>query len=528
MISGGAIARVLASACVAGALGVSAAGAAEQPASASEAVHAKDPSQWRRIALARALNAATAVDDPYRRGEAFASVANAQVVIDTEAEADRTIHQAVDAAQKIAEPEFRGWVLHDIVLAQIAADDLLGARQTAERIEAERPQDKSLSVIAGLQLRSGNLDAAKATALRIRDLGSKGELLRQLVATHVGRDKLDVARQIVKDIDDDFFEALALGDIALAELRKGRVAQAYELAADARRGERSQVFGRIALTQADRKDIPGALQSVDKMTDELIRAPVQGRIAVFVHDAGDAARAKQLMSDALDMLRKVRGREYRKTVALSQMARMQAGAGDAAGARATLQQAHAEANKVKDLTQRDDALDFVGRAYARIGEPAGALAIAEQMLDRVTRALLVRDVIAMANNSDEAARELAKFDDPLILTAASFGRLGQRLLQPNRPAADEAIAAARAAVRNIEEAQLKPAALAALAAANVTIGDVEGGWSILQESLAAAESLARPDQRASAYVRIVNSLNDRLMFLGRPAKVEDREPAPTP
>jgi hypothetical protein len=84
----------------------------------------------------------------------------------------------------------------------------------------------------------------------------------------------------------------------------------------------------------------------------------------------------------------------------------------------------------------------------------------------------------------------------------------------------------------IDDAQLKPAAFSALAAASVTVGDIEGGWSIFQESLVAAESLPREEQRASAYVRIVSSLNDRLMFLGKPAPMEDKageqEPSPVP
>lgn len=42
-------------------------------------------------------------------------------------------------------PEFRGWVLQDIVLAQIAAEDLIGAKQTAESISAARPQSSAFA-----------------------------------------------------------------------------------------------------------------------------------------------------------------------------------------------------------------------------------------------------------------------------------------------------------------------------------------------------------------------------------------------
>src|SRR5262245_10308681 len=142
---------------------------------------ADDPQQWRAIALARGLSAAESIEDPYRRAEAFASVAHVQTLV-AEAGVDRTIHLALAAVEPIREPAFRDWVLNDVVLAQIAAEDLAGARETANRIEAKRQQGAALVQIATVELRAGNIAGAQQTAEAIREREAKSEILRQLVA----------------------------------------------------------------------------------------------------------------------------------------------------------------------------------------------------------------------------------------------------------------------------------------------------------------------------------------------------------
>src|SRR5678815_2026264 len=109
---------------------------------------------------------ADTITDPYRRAETLASIARVQTLIG-ESATDRTIHQALAAVEQIREPAFRDWVLNDVVLAQIAADDLIGARETANRIEAKRQQGAALVQVATFQLRAGNVAGAQ---LERRDL----------------------------------------------------------------------------------------------------------------------------------------------------------------------------------------------------------------------------------------------------------------------------------------------------------------------------------------------------------------------
>lgn len=492
---------------------------ATQPA-AETTTDGADPSQWRRIALERALTAAGEVDDPYRRAEALAGIARAQVLIEDTSAADRTIHQALAAAQQVAEPDFRGWVLHEIVLAQIAADDMLGARETAGRIDAPRPQGAAFAVIADVQLRGGDLAAAQTTAGRIREAGAKGEVLSQIVALQSARGELEDARKTLRGIDDPFYFTTASGDIAVAEVRRGNLAQARTLAARVRRAGRSDVYGRIALAQVDKSDLNGATATLQKIDDEMHRAVVQGRIAVARAMAGDTATSRQLFASAVAMVEGAKTKSPRQVMALAQLARLHVAVAENATAREMLKRARTMAIRLDPGTQREEALDYIARGQARMGDTSEALATALEMSDRVACALLVRDVVTSQSDVTSATASIstASFTDPLIAAAAQFGVLGVELLKSGQPVLAGTIDAVRDAVRKMDDMQLKPAAFSALAAARVKTGDAQASQLIFEESIAAAESIARKDQRAAAYVRVVNALNDRLMFLGRPAQ----------
>ena len=487
-------------------------------AASARAQSVDDPVQWRGLALSRALAAADTITDPYRRAESLASIARVQTLIG-EGASDRTIHQALAAVEQIREPAFRDWVLNDVVLAQIAAEDIVGARETANKIEARRQQGAALVQIATVQIRGGNVAGAQQTANSIRDREAKSEIMRQIVAISAARGELAAAREMLRDIDDPFYQALAVGDIAIAEVRAGRIDRAEAMVGRARRAEREQVLGRIALARAERGEMSGASATLQKIDDELYRAVMQGRLALARSVSGDAQGAGEMFATAVARIEAYPHEPDRRALTFAQLGRMQAVSGDRATAVQTLTRASREAEKLERGDGREDALDHVARGLARAGDPNAALQTALRMNDRVARALLVRDIVTMQTNADSAsaAATAAGFEDPLIEAAAQFGVLGMQLLRATAPLSQETIEAARRAVRRIDEKQPKPAAFAALAAARVKTGDVGQGTSIFQEALEAADAIGRGDQRAAAYVDMVAALNDRLMFLGKPA-----------
>jgi hypothetical protein len=479
---------------------------------------ADEPLQWRNLALDRALTAANAISQPYRRAQALASIARTQTLI-AERAADKTIHQALAAAREVPEPAFRDWALYEIVLAQIAADDFIGARETANRIETRRQRSAALAALADVQLRAGNLKAVQATVDGIREPGTKGEVLRQIVVVQASRGELSAARATLADIDDPFYYALAAGDVAIAEVRSGRIDRAHAMAARTRRADRAKVYARVAIARADAGDLRGATETMQKVDDEFDRAIVQGRIAAAQAIAGNSTAARELFAATIAGLGTPPDQTERSVMALAQVARLQTVSGDAEAAKEPLRLAMQNALRLPAGEDREETLDYIARGQARAGDTGGALQTALKMTDRVARALLVRDVVTLhADASDAAAAaKAAAFEDPLTEAAAQFGVLGVQLLKSKATLSPITIDAARAAVHKLEETQLKPAAFAAIAAARARIGDVEGGASIFQEALAAADQITNTQQRAAAYVDVVTALNDRLMFLGRPA-----------
>ncbi len=100
---------------------------------------------------------------------------------------------------------------------------------------------------------------------------------------------------MLRDIDDPFYQALAAGDIAVAEVRVGRNDRADAMAGRVRRADRAQVYGRIALARADKGDSSGAVETLQKIDDDLHRAAMQGRLAAARAVAGDAERLEAIV-----------------------------------------------------------------------------------------------------------------------------------------------------------------------------------------------------------------------------------------
>lgn len=472
-----------------------------------------DPAQWRALAIERVLETAAKIPDAYRRAEALASIARVQADIAEERATDRTIQQALSAATGVIEPEFRGWALHDAALAQIARADLIGARETARSIEAARPHGALWAALAEIAVRGGDLVGAQQIAASIRDPEARSLVLRQVLAVMASRGDVESARPLLRRIDDEFYAAMARGDLAAADVRAGRIEQAHALAGRTPRKYRAEVYGRIALARLAANDLRGALESAGKITDVRERALVYGRIAAAQAEQGDLEAAGQLARNAVDSLDDDEAADAALT--LARLGQVQIAAGDFVGARDTLQRALGKANHLPMGEARDAALDYVAREQARLGDSAAALESALRVSDRFMRAATVRDVIALQPDGASASRIAEqKFEDPLIEAAALFGALGAQLSAPNQTSPEATLAAAHAAVVQLN-ASLKPAALAALAAARTRSG-AAGGEALFIEAMNAAAAFEGPDKRSSAYLSIATAINDRLMFLGRP------------
>jgi hypothetical protein len=391
------------------------------------------------MALARAQSAAAEVADPYRQAEVLAAIARAQATVEGPAAAEKLIRQSLAVAARIQADEFRGWVLHDIVEAQIAADDLLGAKQTAESITAVRSQGPAYAAIATVHVRVGNLPAAQALALRIGDPVARGDILRQIVSAHCLNGDLEAARAMLPGIEDKQYSAMAFGDVAAARVEKGDLPGAHQVAARSRRASRNEVYGRIALAQAESGDFAGALKSLQLINEPVAKALVQGRIALQRIERDDAVAARELLAAAIGALKQAKGKPQLKLAPAAQLARWQVVAGDLNVARENLRGLRSDAELLPAGRERDELIDHIGRSQARAGDTRAAIDAAKIISDRVMRALLVRDAVSLNPDATtvSATAVANEFSDPLVDAAAQFGVARDHRRSPRRRSQDQ-------------------------------------------------------------------------------------------
>ena len=483
-----------------------------------------DAAQWRTIVIRKAVDTAQTIQDPYRAGETFAVLARAQVAIGDEQGAEVSLRSALAQVPAIEQVDFRGWVQHEIVRAQLALDDVIGAQQTSAAIAADRPHGASVVLLARRALQSGNVRNAEALAASIRELGAEGEILSEIVATKVSQGDLAAAQAVQRRIHDRAYAAIALAYVAIGEARAGKLDRAREIVKGVPRSQRSQAIGQLIAWLGERGETQAALQLAGDVDDSMRRSNHVARLALDTHRGGNAVRARELFSSALRLAADEKSEPREQLLARIQVARLMALAGYVSEAAGTLQLVERDLATVHGK-DRDLILEALARAYVRSGALDRALSVGASIQDRISRALLIRDVAALQAAAGVSAQQIAQLDavpDPLGTTAAQFGILAARLGRGTTPAARATIEAARREVARIDDPLLPPPALASLAAASVRAGAPSLGSEIFEELLTAAERIERPDWRALAYVRSANALNDRLMFLGRPAGDADR------
>jgi hypothetical protein len=368
------------------------------------------------------------------------------------------------------------------------------------------------------------VQGAEVLAASIREPVAAGEILSEIVAARVTQGDLVAARSLQRRIDDPAYEAIAAGYIAIGEARAGKLDNARETARKVSRAQRAQAVGQLVSWLGERGETQSAVQIAGDIDDLTRRSGHVAKLALDTHRAGNASRAKDLFASALALATEDERRTREQLQARVQVARLMALAGytsDATGILASVE---------RDLAfvegpDRDSIIESVARAYVRVDELEQAMTIGSSIQDGIGRALLIRDVAALQAAQGVSAEQIVQSNpvaDPLARTAAQFGILAARLGQEATASSRATIEVARSEVAKIDDPLLPPPALASLAAASVRAGAPALGGEIFTELLAAAARIDRPDRRALAYVRAASALNDRLMFLGRPANEAER------
>lgn len=468
---------------------------------------------WAHDALSHALTASRAIADPFRRAQALAEIAEAQISAGLDAEARENLATATSMALEVPDGALRAWAVHDVALAHVKAKDLEKAVSLADSIHDQELRDAVLTSVVDTYRSERDTARAIETARRIGDSARQGQALRIIAILQAADGDFTAALITARSIQHGPSNALALGDVAAALAGEGNVTEAQLLAVRIRPAEyRARALVQVAAAQAAAGDIQGALKATEQIDDRLEQAQALARVA-SVYAERRPSESRALFERAVTLARRARGRGIapRRCDALIEIARAQIAANEYSGARATLQSALQQLSRLK-TSEQAVRLSRIAPLQARAGDFPQAYATAMRAEDGSLRPLLVRDIAAIQAQRGEtsaAVQLIRTLNNPLSSAAALFGVLRVQLQMGDAEGMRETLAIAIETVRQIVPPELRAGALASLAAAHVRAGELDVGRELFVEAMSSAERADPGAQQTSMYARIGDAVADR-------------------
>lgn len=364
--------------------------------------------------LTIALEIAVKIKDTSQRDEALRTIA---IVL---AQAGN-IEQALEIAQKINGEVFKAWALLGIADGQTKVGKYEVARtviainlKTNNRISKEKQQDLKLAIIvpmlaeigkfkearkqvykienkaqkvltmtliANLQVQTGQRDAALATltnALEIaRAMKDKEPIvwaLKLVAVAFTKSEEIKAAIEITKEIFDKTTQAEALKSIAIIQVQAGDFDKALETLDKIDRERTTGEAFLLAKTtvMARAKKFDAALDTAKEMTNKSTWSDAMCQIAV------SRAEAKEFDA-ALETVQKI-NKENQQAIVLGYIAAEQAKAGDIKAAQSTFDKAFGKARQVGQELERAIALEAIAEAQVAAGFALHAVKTADTIL----------------------------------------------------------------------------------------------------------------------------------------------------
>jgi tetratricopeptide (TPR) repeat protein len=352
------------------------------PLTAAAPVAGGDGSAWARDAAAQALSASVSIEDPFRRAQSLAEVAEIESSLHGAVAAVSILQRASDSAGKIDNPSLAGWALHDIAIAYVKAGALDEAQKIAETLADAKPRDAVLASIVSARRAARDIPGALAVAQHMQDAGAQGRELRTLVIAQAAAGELDAALETARSIGHSAFNALALGDVVAALAKEGRIEEATQLAFRIRNDlVRGDALADVAAAQLRLDDSSGALSTVEKIDDKLARASALAKLAEVRASLGAISASRELFARSIALARGTRASAERRCAAFIDIARSQIAARELPAARETLQLALGALPGVKRSGARLSLLAQLAPMQGRVGDHAGAMATAGKAED---------------------------------------------------------------------------------------------------------------------------------------------------
>lgn len=395
-----------------------------------------------KVAFEAAVRAIELTDDTPRRASTLHDIAQAMAEVGDVDGAVRTV-----ALLKLPGDN----VYRAIALAQIAADDLLGARETQTRMKKNgAAADDVTSAIAAALAAAGEIKGALDTAASIKSASGK-------VRAYQG-----VAKERMANGDDATSLKAALAAIAVGDDRSNLV-WAYSIASQA---------------CAASGDLDGASDAASKIMDGWLQSEAYQRIARRFVQIGDVPAA-------LEIATKFRYNVTTRDAIFQAIVLEQIRAGDHEGALAT-----AATEMMPPLTT-DPIYEAMAREYADTGR-------VEQAIEVASRIRITDRMVALCRELGASLATSAGFDSAVAYAAGiDSGPAKDGVLRGIADAAANAgIAAdAQTAAAQIENATAREDALVTVIGQLTRAGRAE-------EALAIVSALKSPDNGYRAMVEV--------------------------
>ncbi|HEY7378290.1 MAG TPA: hypothetical protein VH542_06375 [Steroidobacteraceae bacterium] len=473
-----------------------------------------EPTSWARYAMLESSHAAEDIEDPYFRTEALVRIAALHASFGDMDGARAGLRTARTIAGAINGAPSHDLALRDVGLQWARLGDVAAALDAANVIASRDLRAQLLDAVIGVQISAGDFGAAKITAQGLTSAAATEQVLRRIAQAQARGDKIGDARATVAAIENDGTRAIAAADVAAALSDVGNadsIDKALLIARDIHgKYERDAAYVYIALIQAHSGDVTGAIRTLERVKDAASRALGLARLSSMRAAEHDSSHAETFLARALADIDKARPSRAR-TLALCEIAIAQITLGQKEDARARLREALEVESSTRDPKARGPGLEAIARLQARAGDIAGASSTAALVTDDTTRALLIHDIAAVQAESGDVtgARATAEgLADARLQVPAWFGIIGVQTAAGDRAGARDSLQAVQEHARALEDPGYRSQSLAAVAAAHVKLDDVASGWTSFQEAIAAAAQLKQGVARSAAFANIAEPFHD--------------------
>lgn len=344
----------------------------------------------------RAAPMTNQIADELLRANALRFVALMQAKAGDRASAAKTLRTVLQAVRGFQNAEHRAHMLGSVAWTQAKGGDFVGAYATASGIPAQRlsfapalaeiaalqsrvdpqaarrrfrqalqaaqalpdGQDKPclLVQLAGLQARAGYVEGAQQAANAIAEPNIKGTALVAVAdaqtragARSAGLETLRQAFRVVTDKGSSPGKEQALSEIAQAQAKAGGIAQAVQTAAALPSASQALALAlsEIGAAQTKAGDRASAGKTFARALEAARGENSQGPRDFGLARLAEAQSRSRFLREAVSTASAI-VEDYRKVIALRDVAIAQAKAGDKAGAAATFRKALAAAKTTKD------------------------------------------------------------------------------------------------------------------------------------------------------------------------------------